>query len=63
MEGECHWSSQRPDATSTQPCSAPILSILKDRLRNGVILCDLLLVLESSAARHISLARYGTVHT
>ena len=30
---------------------------MDDRLRNGVLLCDLLLILEPSAARHVSLTR------
>ena len=62
LEGECHWTSIKPNNPTFQPSSIPILSIMQDRLRNGLILCDLVMILEPSAARHISLARCDHIY-
>jgi hypothetical protein len=43
--------------TSSNSKTAPPLSLQQDRLRNGEILCDLLLLLEPDAASHAHLAK------
>lgn len=57
LDGEGGYYSEEPSLHLIQSQIAPPLSLCDDKLRNGETLCDLLCILEPTAAAHVHLQR------